>query len=83
MKPAVLTLMHSLLVGKYAVFIQFDTTKKMCSMYSNVYHASTGATGMAVVAKGMAKTFVTSCPMYSYWFKCFMLGVHKRIGQTT
>ena len=65
MKLAVLTLMQSLSVGKYADCVQFDTMRKRHSTYSNVYHASTGATGMAIMAKDKARTFITSCPMYN------------------
>jgi hypothetical protein len=36
---------------------------------------------MAVMAQGTAKTYVTDCPTYSYWYERFMRGVHKRMGE--
>jgi len=40
MGPAVVLIQRSLDKGKYTETVQFSTTRKMWSAFSNVYHAS-------------------------------------------
>jgi hypothetical protein len=62
--------------------IQFSTAQYLRSVYSNVYHASAQhQKGMAVMAHNTLRIWVTECPLYGYWFKRFMRGVHKRVGE--
>jgi hypothetical protein len=82
MKLAVCILLRSLDAGRTEDTIQFSTARYLRSAFSNVYHAlSQHETGMAVLAQGTTKIFVTNCPSYSYWFERFMRGVHKRMGE--
>jgi hypothetical protein len=79
---AVCILLRSLDPGRTEDTIQFSTARFLRSAFSNVYHASSAhETGMAVLAQGTSKIFVTNCPSYSYWFERFMKGVHKRMGE--
>jgi hypothetical protein len=82
MRVAVCILLRSLDPGRTEDTIQFSTARYLRSVFSNVYHASAEhQTGMAVMAQGTAKTYVTDCPTYSYWYERFMRGVHKRMGE--
>jgi hypothetical protein len=82
MALAVSILLWSLDPGKMEDTIQFSTVRYLRSVYSNIYLASAELqTGMAVMAQGTSKTYVTDCPSYSYWFERFMRGVHKRMGE--
>jgi hypothetical protein len=81
MKAAVVMLLKSLDVGKYASNIQFSTMRKMHSVFSNIHHApATGISGSTVMAKNMHKLLVTDCPTYGVWFDHFAQGCHKRMG---
>jgi hypothetical protein len=82
MAMAVSILLRSLYPGRTEDTIQFSTARYLRSVFSNVYHASAEhQTGMAVMAQGTSKTYVTNCPSYGYWFERFMQGVHKRMGE--
>jgi hypothetical protein len=82
MALAVSILLRSLDPGRTEDTIQFSTARYLRSVFSNVYHASAEhQTGMAVMAQGTHKIYVTNCPSYSYWFERFMRGVHKRMGE--
>ena len=52
----------------------------MRSAYSNIWHASKHSLTKSVMARDLKNTFVTSCPSYSLWFKIFVQGIHKRMG---
>jgi hypothetical protein len=82
MALAVSILLRSLDPGRTEDTIQFSTARYLRTVFSNVYHASAEhQTGMAVMAQGTHKIYVTNCPSYSYWFERFMRGVHKRMGE--
>ena len=82
MAVAVCILLRSLDPGRTEDTIQFSTARYLRSVYSNIYHASAEhQTGMAVMAQGTTKTYVTDCPTYGFWFSRFMRGVHKRMGE--
>jgi hypothetical protein len=79
---AICILLRLLDPGKTEDTIQFSTARYLRSVFSNIYHASAEhQTGMAVMARGTTKIYVTDCPSYSYWFERFMQGVHKRMGE--
>jgi hypothetical protein len=63
-------------------FIQFSMVRQLRSMHSNLYHAlSLHQMGMAVMAQNTTQIWVTTCPLYGYWFDRFMEGVHKQMGK--
>jgi len=68
MKLATCMLIRSLDPGKTEETIQFSTMRKLRSAYSNTWNAS---------LMGMSGE---PCPSDSYWFKRFILGAHKRMG---
>ena len=43
-------------------------------------HASKLTLTTSIMAKDTRKTYVTSCLSYSLWFKYFIAGRHKRMG---
>ena len=80
MKTAVCVLKRSLDKGRTEEHVQFATTRKLRSAYSNVYHASKELVNVSAMAFESTKTYSTTCPTYGYWFERFILGVHKRMG---
>ena len=68
MKLAICMLVRSLDPGKNEDTIQFSTMRKLRSAYANAWNAS---------ERGLAGE---PCPSDNYWFKRFMLGAHKRMG---
>jgi hypothetical protein len=77
---AVCILLRSLDVGKNERTLQFATTQKMKSAYSNVWRASTEGSQSAVVVRDTAKMFSTTCPTHGDWFERFTKGMHERMG---
>ena len=73
-------LMRSLDGGINAETIQFETMRKLRSHYSNFVHTTPGGTGMAAMAGDRSSTFFSNSASNSYWFRRFMQGVHKRMG---
>jgi hypothetical protein len=81
MKVAMVLLKRSLDPGWNDKHIQFvSTARKIRSAFSNVYHASRELSEVVMMAYKLNKTYQTKCPTYGYWFKKFMLGMHKRMG---
>ena len=61
-------LVRSLDPGRNEATVQFATMRRLRSAFSNAWHAS---------ARGLAGQ---PCPTDSHWFRRFMLGAHKRMG---
>ena len=66
--------------GRYRATLQYDMVRKMRSAYSNIWHASRKILTTGIMSRDLIKTYVTSCPAYCLWFKSFMIGMHKRMG---
>ncbi len=63
-------------------YTQFETMRKLRSSFSNLYHASvTSATSTITLGRDTAKSYLTTCPTQSMWFKLFTKGCLKRMGQ--
>ena len=77
---AVGMLIRSLDKGRYQSTLQFESVRKMRSVFSNMWHASKFTLTTSVMANDIRKTYVTSCPSYSLWFERFIVGMHKRMG---
>jgi hypothetical protein len=60
--------------------IQFNTARKLRSLFSNMWHASGEASGSSVSVRGQTKTTTSTCPTNGEWFEKFMNGAHKRMG---
>jgi hypothetical protein len=73
-------LMRSLDPGKNQKFVQYGTSRKMRSAFSNFWHASVEGGKHGVVQRDTTKLFETSCPTHGNWFERFMLRMHKHQG---
>jgi len=79
---AVAMLLKSLEPGRYDVYQQFATIRKLQAGYHNVYMSSVeGATSLRSVGGDKAKHFLNTCPTHSGWFEMFALGFLRRMGQ--
>jgi hypothetical protein len=76
------SLLRSLDGGRNTSTIQFETMRKLRSHYSNFYHTLPDGTGFTTVADGRGTSTFTGSPTYSYWFRRFMTGCHRRMGDT-
>jgi hypothetical protein len=77
---AVCVLMRSLDAGKNEATLQFSTTQKMKSAFSNIWKASVHGGEGAVVVRDMAKSFHSTCPSHGEFFERFSKGLHERMG---
>ena len=77
---AVVILQRSLDKGVYRDTIQYETSWKLRSVYSNCWGASVHTLQQGMMAQETTKTFVTKCPTYGLWFKRFVKGLHGRMG---
>ena len=67
--------------GRNTTHIQFETGRKVRSSMSNFYHSCTMGVGWSTASVGDRKShFFSNAPSNSQWFKRFVLGVHKRMG---
>ena len=81
LKVACLMLMKTMNQGRNSRHIQFETARKVRSAVSNFYHALLGGTGLATVGHGdRGGLFFSGSPTNSHWYKRFMTGCHRRMG---
>ena len=80
MHIAVIILQRSLDKGVYRDTIQFETARKLRSVYSNCWGASINTMRQGVMARETTKTFVTECPTYGMWFERYIKGLHSPMG---
>lgn len=80
MRIACCTLLKSLEPGKLERTVQYATTRRLGSAYSNFYHASLWGEALSVMAYKTKKLITTPCPTYGYWYQRFSQGLHKRMG---
>jgi hypothetical protein len=67
--------------GRNTDTIQYETARKMRSMVSNFIHTTPGGTGSTTMGIGESGGSVfTNSPTNSVWFRRFLLGCHKRMG---
>ena len=80
MQAAVNLLLRSRSVGINAKTIQYETTRKLRSFLSNFVHATYDGHGDTFMSEdgngGTISRSITNSP----WFKRFMRGLHKRMG---
>jgi hypothetical protein len=81
MGEAIDMLQSSLRPGRNDTLVQFGTVQKFRSSFSNIHHASVQGLQASVMAKDTRKLTVTNCPMYGEFFKRFVRGMHKRMGE--
>ena len=80
MKMAATLLLRSLDKGKNAARIQFDTLRKMRSHLSNFAHTTPGGVGPTFIGDEGNVSAISRSDTNSMWFRRFMQGMHKRMG---
>ena len=65
--------------GRNAKYVQFETVRRTRSMYSNVIHTCEGGTGQSFMG-GEGSLTASNASTNKPWFKRFMLGCHRRMG---
>ncbi|KAL7574352.1 hypothetical protein ACA910_008456 [Epithemia clementina (nom. ined.)] len=68
-------------VGRNTAQIQFETARKLQATISNFVHTTPGGTGASTIGYGdRGGQFFTASPTNSHWFKRFINGCHRRMG---
>jgi hypothetical protein len=80
MQAAVNLLLRSRDVGINSKTIQYETMRKLRSFLSNYIHTTCGGHGDTFMTEDGSGGTVSNSPTNSPWFKRFMRGVHKRMG---
>ena len=80
MLPAVLMLKRSQDPGRNRETIQFNTARKVRSVFSNYSQANLGLFDESIMAKDEWKLYTTTCPTFSRWFERFVRGCHSWMG---
>ena len=80
MKLACSILLRSLDKGNYTKNVQFETVRKVRSAYSNYVHASCGGIESSFIAEEGGVSSLTNSASNSEFFRRFMKGMHKRMG---
>ena len=80
MKTAMVMLQRSLYPGKNAALVQYETIRKTRSHMSNFIHTIPGGMGEMFIASESNVSGMTRSPTNSLWFKRFMQGCHRRMG---
>ena len=73
-------LLRSLDKGRNAETIQYETMRKIRSHFSNFFHTTPMGVGASTAGTDGSSMFFTHSPTNSYWFKRFMQGSHRRMG---
>jgi hypothetical protein len=80
---AVVILERSMDKGVYKEMLQFQTARKLRSVFSNAWGARVHSMTRGVMARDTMKTYVTKCPTYCLWFERFVKGIHSHMGDDT
>lgn len=81
MAHAVMLLDRSLDPGRHAAHVQWSTTRKMVSAFTNFTQASASGLGDTVAACERNRMWFTSAPTQSLFFSRFKAGLHRRVGE--
>jgi hypothetical protein len=80
MRVACAILMRSIDKGKNAATIQYETMRKLRSHIANFVHTCPGGIGARFMGEEGAAGAVSNSPTNSEWFRRFMKGCHRRMG---
>ena len=80
MKIACSILLRSLAQGKNDKTIQYSTMRRMRGHLSNYVHTVPGGIGPTFVSSDNSVSSISQSPTNSEWFRRFMNGCHKRMG---
>jgi len=80
-KVAIALVLKSLSPGRNSAHVQFSSIRKVRSAVSNYVHTTPSGVGWSTIGGGESGGQVfTNSPTNSYWFRRFLLGCHKRMG---
>ena len=82
MGEAMCLLWRSLDPGRNTQRVQFDTVRKMRTFQSNYAHAGFGGLGATFIGGDGSSSKISNSPTNSEFYQRFMLGMHKRMGDT-
>jgi hypothetical protein len=78
---AVIMARHSMDPGVMDDTVNFETVRKMKSVFVNLYQASVENASTAVIGgEGRKKQFVMGVPIYHEWYDRAQMGMHHRTG---
>jgi hypothetical protein len=81
MKVVCMMLIRSLDQGVNAKTIQYETLRGLRSHFSNFAHTMPGGAGYATIGDdSRGATFFSNSPTNCYWFRRFVQGCHRRMG---
>ena len=80
MGAATVMLLRSLNRGKNLFNVQFETIRKVRAHFSNFIHTTPGGMGDMFISGEGSVSGVTRSPTNTMWFKRFMQGCHRRMG---
>lgn len=81
MNLACTILLDSLRPGRNSDRLQFGSIRKLRSAYSNFAHTCEGGvSGSFLSGGGMQSGFITTSSGHHFWFRRFMEGCHRRMG---
>lgn len=79
---AINMILKTLRPGRYTDYTQFDTVRKLCSAYANLFNLSLrGAEAHVYLGRELRSALLTKCPTQTDWFEKFALGCIKRMRQ--
>ena len=80
-KAAAVLVWKSMEAGRNSAHVQFSSIRKVRSALSNYTHTTPGGVGWSTIGSGESGGQVfTNSPTNSLWFRRFLLGCHKRMG---
>jgi hypothetical protein len=80
MKVAIGMLVRSLDPGKNTPRLQYETTRKLRGHFSNFVHTTPNGMGATFIGDEGGASTITNSPTNSMWFRRFMTGCHRRMG---
>jgi hypothetical protein len=82
MGVAMIVLRKSLQPGRNGKFVQYNTVRRLRTVYGNYWRALIESPVSALVSsmEEGKKFFGSECPTDSFWYGKFTRGLHKRIG---
>ena len=83
MAVAATMMQRSLDAGMNNVHVQYHTVCQLWSAVHNQWRASVEGQAASVMMRGTTKLMTSTCPTNGEWFKRFMLGLHKRAGDSS
>jgi hypothetical protein len=80
--PAALQLLKTLDPGITEPLVQYTTAKNLTTALGALWEVSVHSKEETVMVKEMQKSYVTANPVKSQWYERFLLGMHKRMGDS-